>query len=567
MSTFYALLTNAGISKITNAQALGQIVHWSHMAVGDGNGSPVTPVATQTALAREKYRGTINSLIVDPNNANQLIAELIIPISVGGWTVREVGIFDTDGVLVAVGNTTEQYKPLLSEGAGSDLIIQMVLALSNSSTVNLQIDPAVILASRAWVTDHFVGKTTTITLTDDLSGSASFVNGNMTLSANLNDTQVLESVKAVDGASSGLDADLLDGFQSAVTATASTIPVRNSSGQLAGDITGNALTATSASKWTTPRTFTLTGNLSGSTTLDGSANVTLNGNFNDAAVLTSIKAVDGAGSGLDADLLDGYETSLGTTASTIPVRNGSGQVVGDITGNSATATMAGKLTTARTITLGGNLTGSASFDGSANITISGNFVDASVLTSVKAVDGTGSGLDADLLDGYESSVAVVANTIPIRTATGKLTSDLIGNADTATKLATARTLAISGAVTGSGSFDGSGNLTIATAHETAFTGSSGSNGYQKFPSGIIIQYGVTGNIAANGQLAVTFPITFPNQMSSVVISPRYVTTPDANEATYEAGSYIRAVATTGFTIQNTDNARNWPAVYYIAIGW
>lgn len=159
MSTYKTLLTNVGLAKLTNAQALGQVVQWSAMAVGDGNGNPTTPVQTQTALVRERYRAGLNQLAVDSENPNYLIAEMIIPAQQGGWTVHEVGIFDSDGDLVAIANAPATYKPVLAEGSTSDLAIRIIVQVSNAATVELKIDPTVILASRKWVIDNYVEKT------------------------------------------------------------------------------------------------------------------------------------------------------------------------------------------------------------------------------------------------------------------------------------------------------------------------------------------------------------------------------------------------------------------------
>ena len=156
MSTFYTLMTNAGLAKLTNAVALGQDVEWTEMAVGDGNGNPTTPAETQTALVRERYRAQINQLSVDPLNPNYLIVELVVPANVGGWTVHEVGVFDADGVMVAIANFPATYKPVLAEGSGKDLVIRVIIEASNADNVTLKIDPSIVLASQSWVAANFL---------------------------------------------------------------------------------------------------------------------------------------------------------------------------------------------------------------------------------------------------------------------------------------------------------------------------------------------------------------------------------------------------------------------------
>lgn len=160
MTTYYTLLTTIGQAKIANAIALGQNVSWTDMAVGDGNGNPTTPRESQTALVREVYRAGINQLTVDPDNPNYMASELVIPTNVGGWAVNEVGIFDADGDLVAVANFPATYKPQLEEGSGRDLVVRIIVQVSNASIVTLKVDPAIVLASQKWVVDNFVKKIT-----------------------------------------------------------------------------------------------------------------------------------------------------------------------------------------------------------------------------------------------------------------------------------------------------------------------------------------------------------------------------------------------------------------------
>lgn len=151
MSTFYAILTEAGEAKIANAHALGETLLITHMAVGDGNGEPTTPDTSQTALVNERRRAQLNTLNVDPQNPSAIIAEQVIPESVGGWWIRELGLFDEAGDLIAVANCPDTYKPVLAEGSGRTQVIRMVLVVSSAASVELKIDPAVVLATRAHV--------------------------------------------------------------------------------------------------------------------------------------------------------------------------------------------------------------------------------------------------------------------------------------------------------------------------------------------------------------------------------------------------------------------------------
>ncbi|HDQ1435039.1 TPA: phage tail protein, partial [Escherichia coli] len=125
----------------------------THMAVGDGSGVLPTPDAKQTALVNEKRRAALNMLYIDPQNSSQIIAEQVIPENEGGWWIREVGLFDESGALIAVGNCPESYKPQLAEGSGRTQTVRMVLITSSTDNITLKIDPAVVLATRKYVDD------------------------------------------------------------------------------------------------------------------------------------------------------------------------------------------------------------------------------------------------------------------------------------------------------------------------------------------------------------------------------------------------------------------------------
>lgn len=153
---YYAVLTNVGAAKLANATALGAQVEITQMAVGDGNGALPTPNPAQTALVHELRRAPLNSLSIDPNNANQIIAEQVIPEDVGGWWIREIGLFDKDGDMIAVANCAETYKPQLQEGSGRVQVVRMILIVSSTAAVTLKIDPSVVLATRAYVDSQII---------------------------------------------------------------------------------------------------------------------------------------------------------------------------------------------------------------------------------------------------------------------------------------------------------------------------------------------------------------------------------------------------------------------------
>ncbi|MDQ0432631.1 phage tail protein [Pantoea agglomerans] len=153
---YFALLTNQGAAKLANAAALGTKVNIASMGVGDGGGTLPTPDAAQTKLIGEKRRAQLNSLTVDAANSSQIIAEQIIPESEGGFWIREIGLYDADGVLIAVANCPETYKPQLAEGSGRTQTVRMILIVNSTTAVTLKIDPSVVLATRKYVDDAVI---------------------------------------------------------------------------------------------------------------------------------------------------------------------------------------------------------------------------------------------------------------------------------------------------------------------------------------------------------------------------------------------------------------------------
>lgn len=153
-SQFYAILTNIGAAKQANADALGIAWKITQMGVGDANNTDPTPNANQTSLINEWRRAPLNQLKVDDKDAAIIVAEQVIPAEVGGRWIREIGLYDADGDLVAVANCPPTYKPQLNQGSGRTQVVRMNLVVSSSSNVELKIDPSVVLATREWVTSE-----------------------------------------------------------------------------------------------------------------------------------------------------------------------------------------------------------------------------------------------------------------------------------------------------------------------------------------------------------------------------------------------------------------------------
>ncbi|GGM30277.1 phage tail protein [Pseudomonas asuensis] len=190
--TYFAILTAIGEAKLANAAALNTTLKISKMAVGDGGGSVPTPDRNQTALKGEWYRAGLNSLTVDKVNSSQVIAELVIPETTGGSWIREMGLIDADGNLIAVANTPPSYKPQLAEGSGRTQVLRMVLIVSSTSNVELKIDPSVVLATRGYVDDAI---TVAINRLDNKQSVRAATTANITLSG----LQTIDGIALVAG--------------------------------------------------------------------------------------------------------------------------------------------------------------------------------------------------------------------------------------------------------------------------------------------------------------------------------------------------------------------------------
>ena len=153
---YLAILTNQGAARLANAAALGTKLNLTQMAVGDANGTLPTPDPAQTKLINQKRIAPLNLLTVDPANTSQIIAEQIIPENEDGFWIREIGLYDDDGILIAVANCPETYKPQLQEGSGRTQTIRMILIVSSTSSITLKIDPSVVLATRKYADDKAI---------------------------------------------------------------------------------------------------------------------------------------------------------------------------------------------------------------------------------------------------------------------------------------------------------------------------------------------------------------------------------------------------------------------------
>ncbi|MFL6610190.1 MAG: phage tail protein [Pseudomonas sp.] len=155
MADYYTLLTDAGIAYETACKAAGTPIKLSQISVGDGGGAVYNPAATATALKREVWRGPLNALFQDEKNPSWLLAEVTIPSDVGGWYVREAGIWTDTGILYAIVKYPESFKPVLAtSGSGKEFYIRSIFETSNAELVTLLIDDTVVKATRAWVASY-----------------------------------------------------------------------------------------------------------------------------------------------------------------------------------------------------------------------------------------------------------------------------------------------------------------------------------------------------------------------------------------------------------------------------
>ncbi|KGH16301.1 hypothetical protein P607_20230, partial [Comamonas thiooxydans] len=151
---YYTILTNAGLAYEAQQKAQNKPITLVAMAIGDGNGAAYNPDPAATTLRREVHRQAINSLLQDANNPTWLVAEAWLADDVGGWTIREVGIYTDTGVLYAIAKYPESIKPLLASGSGKQFYVRTIFQTSNVASVVLQVDNSVVMATRAFVVDY-----------------------------------------------------------------------------------------------------------------------------------------------------------------------------------------------------------------------------------------------------------------------------------------------------------------------------------------------------------------------------------------------------------------------------
>lgn len=152
MDTYFTLITAKGRPKLAGALIPGGApFDLSFMAFGDGGGAAVSPVDNRSALVNEVHRRPVNSVEKDPDNPSWVVVRCVLPPEVGGWTVREVGLYDAAGDMVAYGNFPASTKPILAQGSGKELVADIYLEVGAGSNVTLQVNPSVVTATQKWV--------------------------------------------------------------------------------------------------------------------------------------------------------------------------------------------------------------------------------------------------------------------------------------------------------------------------------------------------------------------------------------------------------------------------------
>lgn len=148
---YKTIYTATGLALVSQAVSQQRTIELTHFAVGDGGGNAIEPVESMRQLVREKYRAKVNRIYQDPENENKYTAEMIIPVTVEGFVVREIALFDRNGNMVLVGNTPEVHKPTLAEGVTQDSVYRIPFVISNPEVLELNFDPNVIIATHQWI--------------------------------------------------------------------------------------------------------------------------------------------------------------------------------------------------------------------------------------------------------------------------------------------------------------------------------------------------------------------------------------------------------------------------------
>ena len=435
-ATYKGILTNNGKALIANATVNNKI-EYSHIAVGDGNGSVPTPLETRTTLVNEKARIALNVVEINPNNTNQIVCEAIIPSSIGGFFIRELGLY-AGTTMVVNASYPPTYKPLADEGAAREIEIKIIINIQNAEVIAMYLDDSLIYATREWVNNNYIRRNELIDnlVTDDAAKPLSAKQGKK-----LQDEKFAKAGGTVAGD---------------ITVT--------------GAITVNVGDATNAFKQI----------IKANTTTDGGYLAV--GNTGSDKGYVEIGAIDDADSRVFARKRDGTNqilsevTLLGSNnESVFPVSVQSPKFIGGLQGNADTAS---KLQILRTISFSGAATGSFNFDGSSSpgciLTLANSGVTASTYGSNTVIPvitfnakGLATGVSTQTIRSAsttQNGIVQLNDTLTSGAVDQALTAnqgkvlqdnklDKTANAVSATKLQTARYI-------NDALFDGTSNITV-----------------------------------------------------------------------------------------------------------
>ncbi|MGR0133842.1 phage tail-collar fiber domain-containing protein [Pseudomonas aeruginosa] len=380
------LLTDIGAAALIAASEAGKKWQPTHMLIGDAGGAPgetadPIPSAAQTKLIRQRYRAQLNRLFVSEQSANVLIAELVLPMAIGGFWIREIGLEDADGKFVAVANCPPSFKASVESGSARTQTIRVQIIISGMEHVELIIDDGIVYATQDWVTvkvaADFKGRKVlagnglvgggdlsadrTIALPASGVGAGTYravtVNANGIVTTGSNPTTL---------GGYGIT-DALHASEAVTTPTANKLLRLNAAGLLPASITGNA---TTASRLAAPITLSATGDATWAARFDGSSSVSgtltlANTGVADGTytkVRVNAKGLVTSATSLTADDIPWLDASKLATGILPVARGGTGNAIGQ-------AATALKLASPRTLAIAGDATGSAAFDGSANASI------------------------------------------------------------------------------------------------------------------------------------------------------------------------------------------------------
>ncbi|KAF1072696.1 MAG: hypothetical protein GAK45_00131 [Pseudomonas citronellolis] len=654
--TYYALLTTIGAAKLANAAALGTTLKITQLAVGDGGGNVPTPDASRTALVNEVRRAPLNTLSIDAANSSQIIAEQVIPEDVGGWWIREMGLFDDVGALIAYANCAPSYKPQLAEGSGRTQTVRMVLIVTSTGAVELKIDPSVVLATRSYVDTSIadaLGKLDfkqsaryATTANVALSGLVTQVGGDWPAALTAGDrvlvkNQTTASQNGLYVVAAGAWARAADADSNAEVTPGMVVVVE--AGTLLADTIWQLITDAPIVVGTTALTFQdITNGLARlqSPAFVGNPTAPSPARFDSSTQIPNTNWVkrrgaeragildfNNASGTLTADQSGWIVSVRGIGAQTITLPAASAVPVGGLFEFISTTaiTSTNTITRAGTDTISGLLNG-ATMTGATSFSIRGG--DSIVLVSdgsaiwyavsnssqnfvqqqlAQAIGTTGAKCTNTLMpattayalanrgmvNGGVSGIGISVNTTLVAATAIGAWHEIQGSGLTVTLPAVATcytgstisfkaaydfTIAANGSETISVPSGSAANTKTFFAGETitivsnatswsvisdgfgadSFAHLLASNGYQKLPGGVIIQWGsVTNSATAGSATAVTFPIAFPNAARSVHLNSTVASTTPAY-------AWCDGVTASGFNSRsNTANS----GAYYIAIGY